>query len=621
MKLIPKYQQGFGIVPVGYTPLPWTVTATSGVATTTPDTSTDNKTKKDPLLSDTIVNSLKANALTSDMEFFLERSNIFRDQIFSGIADAGRTEERTKELLLYATRMENEKKAFDQVMTSINTKNAENEIAISAEGYVFTYSNGVIKPKAFTKVTSKDKLLTNAQLANYRANDPKFAFNSGITTTLGGATSFKEIRGIIDAAVDKLGQTGTDEENYYGTKNGGGKEFLAGLATMGITRRELAQIPADKLIEVKLKGMDNAAQIEHAFNSVKTQLSPQQRVLLSLRAKQLGLKDADAVLLEYLHAKAKNTVSASMDIINLKDGTKGSNRTSSDNEGFGKLKLTPGMEIGLELGRKIPVTINTGTKAQTQALGTQRTITSKTGENIGQKLGVELLQSSLANNLQLDQITMGGERIPEEQLAYTFIKNGMAVAVNLPIDVQKYNQGIIAPDLELSKKVQNVLLAHKEAKTPEQINKVLEDAGLPAMYKGVDQNGNPILDATNYQKFVGIDVIADSKSFGEVKPNESLVVEIEESPEAFKQQVANLGKNIELSDNFIDPNCYGGTMYIPFDLDSVGTYAGFEDITVDQALQLRKLQDKTDQISSGAVQSAYNADLVKQLMKGDNNGK
>ena len=58
-------------------------------------------------------------------------------------------------------------------------------------------------------------------------------------------------------------------------------------------------------------------------------------------------------------------------------------------------------------------------------------------------------------------------------------------------------------------------------------------------------------------------------------------------------------------------------MYIPFDLDSVGTYAGFEDITVDQALQLRRLQDKTDQISSGATQQAYSTDLIEKLMKGD----
>ena len=99
MKLIPKYQQGFGIVPVGYTPLPWTVTATSGVATTTPDALTDDKSKKDKLFSDTIINSLKSNALTSDMEFFLEHSSAFSNQILSGIANAGRIEQQTKELL------------------------------------------------------------------------------------------------------------------------------------------------------------------------------------------------------------------------------------------------------------------------------------------------------------------------------------------------------------------------------------------------------------------------------------------------------------------------------------------------------------------------------------------
>ena len=117
MKLIPKYQQGFGIVPVGYTPLPWTVTATSGVATTTPDASTDDKSKKDKLFSDTIINSLKSNALTSDMEFFLEHSSAFSNQILSGMANTGSIEQQTKELLLYATRMEKEKNAFTAAMT------------------------------------------------------------------------------------------------------------------------------------------------------------------------------------------------------------------------------------------------------------------------------------------------------------------------------------------------------------------------------------------------------------------------------------------------------------------------------------------------------------------------
>ena len=595
MKLIPKYQQGFGIVPVGYTPLPWTVTATSGVATTTPDASTDDKSKKDTLLSDTIINSLKANALTSDMEFFLERSNIFRDQIFSGIADAGRTEERTKELLLYATRMENEKKAFDQVMTSINTKNAENEIAISAEGYVFTYSNGVIKPKAFTKVTSKDKLLTNAQLANYRANDPKFAFNSGITTTLGGATSFKEIRGIIDAAVDKLGQTGTDEENYYGTKNGGGKQFLAGLAIMGITRRELAQIPADKLIEVKLKGMSNAQQISHAFKSVMEQLNPQQRVLLSLRAKQLGLKDADAVVLEYLNAKAKNTVSASMDIINLKDGTKGSNRTSSEADNSNKMKLTPGAQLAMELGPKEVFTLNKGTRAQVQAIATRGLLLT---DQDGTGLGVKINESPLLSLLKTESMTMGGEQITREGLNRVYLKDPKVAAVNLPIDLAKLRQGIITPDFNLASKVQEVMkqVNAKGIKDPTMINKMLQQAKLPAMYVGVDSEGNPVINSTNYARFAVLDAIADIKAFADgvdLRDNDLVRYSTDQEKEILQENMKKYDEDLEISTSFFGPApIYTGSLYIPLSNDILGSYIGSgEDLTIDQARKLEVLQN------------------------------
>ena len=597
MKLIPKYQQGFGIVPVGYTPLPWTVTATSGVATTTPDASTDDKSKKDKLFSDTIINSLKSNALTSDMEFFLEHSSAFSNSILSGMVSAGSIEQQTKELLLYATRMQNENKAFLDAKTAINTKNAENEIAISAEGYVFTYSNGVIKPKAYTKITNKDKILTNAQLANYRANDKRFAFNSGITTTLQGATSFKEIRGIIDDAVNKLGQTGTDEENYYGTKNGGGEKFLAGLAVMGITRRELAQIPADKLIEVKLKGMDNAAQIEHAFNSVKTQLSPQQRVLLSLRAKQLGLKDADAVLLEYLHAKAKNTVSASMDIINLKDGTKGSNRTSSEADSSNKMKLTPGAQLAMELGPKEVFTLNKGTRAQVQAIATRGLLL--TDQN-GTGLGVKINESPLLNNLKTESMTMGGEKITREGLNRVYLKDPKVAAVNLPIDLAKLRQGIITPDFNLASKVQEVMkqVNAKGIKDPTVINKMLQQAKLPAMYVGVDSEGNPVINSTNYTRFAVLDAIADIKAFADgvdLNGNDLVRHSTDQEKEILQENMKKYDEDLEISTSFFgfgtDP-VYTGSLYIPISNDILGSYIGSgEDLTIDQARKLEGLQN------------------------------
>lgn len=48
MKLIPKYQQGYGIVPVGYTALPWTTTAAGAASEAAPQAA---KAKEDNLFS------------------------------------------------------------------------------------------------------------------------------------------------------------------------------------------------------------------------------------------------------------------------------------------------------------------------------------------------------------------------------------------------------------------------------------------------------------------------------------------------------------------------------------------------------------------------------------------
>lgn len=616
MKLIPKYQQGYGIVPVGYTALPWTVTAAGAASEAAPQAA---KAKEDNLFSDTIINSLKSKALTSDMQYFLSQSSIFKDDIFSGMFDASTTEQRTKELLLYATKMENEKEEYNKATERIRNIKAQDEIALTPDGQVFVYNKGKIDVKKYTNITNKDMLLTNAQLANYRANDVTFAFNNNITNTLSNATSFKEIREVIDAAVQNLGQQGQDESNIYGTKRGGSEDFINALQQMGITQKELQQIPADKLIEIKVKGMSNAQQIRHAFKAVLSQLTPTQQRLLGIRAKQLDIKDYGNLVLEYINARSKGSISYSLDIMNLKDGTKGSNRTSGEKD-ITDLKLTPGMEMGYELGRKVPVTINLGTKAQISALGTSRTITNKTGENVGQKLGTELLQSSIANNLQLDQITMGGVRIPEEQLVYTFIKNGTAVALNLPVDKKKEAQGIITPDVRLSQKVYDILKQYKNEKDPDKINKALQGAGLPIMYKGKDANGMPIVDTTNYQRFVAIDAIADAQAFGNSKPEEDLVLEVKDKSSAFESQLKKFNNKLDLSSNWFNPNFYSGTIYLPFDMNVIGSYVGSgNDLTVGEAMKLEGMQQKSDAISSGSVEQLYNnnKDTFNRFTNGD----
>ena len=510
MKLIPKYQQGYGIVPVGYTALPWTTTAAGAASGAAPQAA---KAKEDNLFSDTIINSLKSKALTSDMQYFLSQSSLFKDDIFSGMFDASTTEQRTKELLLYATRMENEKEEYNKATERIRNIKAQDEIALTPDGQVFVYNNGKIDVKKYANITSKDMLLTNAQLANYRANDVTFAFKNNVTSTLSNATSFKEIREVIDAAVQNLGQQGQDEGNIYGTKRGGSKDFIAALQQMGITQKELRQIPADKLIEIKVKGMSNAQQIKHAFNAVLSQLTPTQQRLLGIRAKQLGIKDYSSLVLEYINARSKGSISYSLDIMNLKDGTKGSNRTSSDDD-IDKLKLTPGAQLAYEFGTKETFTLNKGTRAQVQAVATRGLLLD---DQKGTGLGIRITESPILNMLKTESMTMGGERVNREGLNRVYLKDPKAAAVNLPIDLAKLHQeGIIAPDFELAQKVQDVMkeVNRKGIKDPEKINQMLKDAKLAAMYIGGTPK-NPIINSTNYAKFIVLDAIADKKAFND----------------------------------------------------------------------------------------------------------
>lgn len=612
MKLIPKYQQGYGITPVGYTALPYTITD-GGAATQ--QAASQKSDKKDNLISDTILNQLKGNALTSDMQYFLSQTDVFRDDIYSGSFNAATTEQRTKELLLYATKMHNEKEEFTQATQRIRTIEAEGEIAISPDGYVFTYSPNTksIQRKSISKLTNKDRILTNAQLANYRANDVKFAFNSDVTNTLTNATSFKEIRSVIDDAVKQLGETGENEMSYYGSKDGGSQEFITIVSSMGLTQSDLRKVPSDRLIEAKVKSKDNREQLTSALNAIIGTLSPTQRQLVSLRAKQLGYKDDRGVILEYINAKVKSSRSASLDIVSIKDGTKGSNRTSSDS--IDSLKLTPGMQLAYELGPKELFTLNKGTAAQITSVATRGLLLT---DGNGSGLGLKINESPIVSILKTESMTMGGEVITREGLSRVYLKDPKVAAVNLPVDQHKLHLGIITPDFELAERVQEVMkeVKRQNIKDPETINKMLQDAKLPAMYLGGSPE-NPIINSTNYAKFVVLDAIADKKAFRE----DSNLDENSLLKHSSDQEVKILGTNMKKYDKDLEPSSsvwggalvYTGSLFIPFIENPLGSYIGSgQEITVDQAMQLEALSQ--GQNIPGVAQSSYREKEVNDYL-------
>ena len=96
----------------------------------------------------------------------------------------------------------NLEKAKDHLISS----GAAEEIALTSEGYVFVRDGEDINLVPFTKFNpAKHIPITNAELTNLRANDPRFGFNDKVTASLMGATSMKEIREVITQSVAHLG--------------------------------------------------------------------------------------------------------------------------------------------------------------------------------------------------------------------------------------------------------------------------------------------------------------------------------------------------------------------------------------------------------------------------------
>ena len=97
MKIIQKYQAGYGITPVTYTPQQITLSDTSGGEASA--SSSDSSSKDNELLSDNMIKLLAQNALSSDMQKFVSDSRIFGNSLFDTSFNFGNTGLKVKTLL------------------------------------------------------------------------------------------------------------------------------------------------------------------------------------------------------------------------------------------------------------------------------------------------------------------------------------------------------------------------------------------------------------------------------------------------------------------------------------------------------------------------------------------
>lgn len=614
MRLITKAQKG-SFLSIDFTPLVWESESQTSGGESNSRKSGDSDGSNKSLIEQIFDKDL--NALPSDAYILAELADnvgtMESSSYFNSLARPKQWATIYKMYITKATEAKNNLDMMKSIKSNLIDIKATNDPAITDEGYVFVHRGGakeisIISPEDYNR--KEDRLVTNAELLYIRANDPRFAFNDKISSTLLGATSVYEVRNIITDAIKLAKEEGTSKTTFANPHTLGlTQEGLKALASIGLTKTELAYMDIGTLIKSKIDTESNAEEIAHAINAIEAQLSPQQRTLLDLIAKRSigGKADARTIIFEYAHAHTSNKQSATLDFVtsfvddDKKSNKSGKGKTSSSSESdIEKQKMPVPVEFLNSYGLKKRYRFSDGSKGTLFVSGAGLPIT-KEGNPIGDVPLNVIGISDFAGVLDKSNVTIGGVHIDENLLGSVLAFTNSTVNAPLPIDQHKLvSENVIAPDLELTKKVDEawrLLIAKgitgKNQQEVALINKTLQSKGLPAMFTGAfDEQGNPILNLTQYARFAVINGIVDE---GVLKEGQEFSQHLLQLTDQEKQAAINAfrmtNKNFKATPGgwFSSPKFYKGTIFIPINDNAINAYAGSGvDLTTSQAELLER---------------------------------
>lgn len=437
----------------------------------------------------------------------------------------------------------NLEKAKDHLIQS----GAAEEVALTSEGYIFVRKNNDISLIPVSKFNpKKDIPLTNAELTNLRANDPRFGFNDKITSSLMGATSMKEIRQIISDTTQRLGIETTGPFDTFVNPLGEQTDSLvSALKSMNISQQDLRTMDLGTLIKRKVKSSNNVEAVRHAINAVMMQLTPQQRALLSLRAKEIGGEARpETLIMEYMSSMYNVESSVSLDVVNTFSSGNAEIRAKNAEERqirkeqrakeakdketaknpLGEQKTSGALRWHQGLTQKEYIEITPGSQGKFEILASVGVVT-KNGDSVGVTTLEGLAESDYRGSLDLSNATIGGIKVTIPKRGHVLVSEEIHKAA-LPVDQTALRQNIVKPDIDACQRmdfawkklrqlgidansIMQVETLEEKRNIVNKINQVFQEYQLPVLYQGIDQNGNIVTNLINYKEFAILDGYVD----------------------------------------------------------------------------------------------------------------
>lgn len=514
--MILKLQQGGVAAPplVSYQPV-----MISGNDTNTGTTDTTNKTTKTSDLTDKDLLQMldKLNGLPNDMQLLTKQlQDFYIDQQYDIFPNTSNIASRYLSILSYMKVANFNKNQYDAAYQKASDSGRISEYAINSRGQVFCVNADkdykLLRPEELIQQTEYVPL-TNSDLLELRAYDPKLANNSELVKIISNSIGMKDIQDLISNIISNIGTTKSSTEGYSTRENGQilkGIDILKNASQNNLIYNDVSNMSIDGLYKNQLITEDQVEQSYAALNYIYNILPENAKSLLKLKSNGTS-KGVESLLIQLINSRNSITRSFKTDLQeNLNaDGSK--KVTQKEKEEQDKSKINPAVAFQRDMGAETRLTINGGTSDAISVQAYRMPVVTKEGKNLGLTTLDKVASDSVYGGIfDFSNVTMGDKTLDMASSQNIVVDTSSIYKVYLPVDMKKYAKGIIAPGVDYLPLLELVRQDIKDsgASTPEEINKIYQEYDLP---KFIDENGN--INEEFYKPFGVLNATALSDAF------------------------------------------------------------------------------------------------------------
>lgn len=433
MEIINKVKklQGGGIPAfVGYTNVPQPMPSAPYTEGSNNVESTKDKAEG---IDKSLLQALYKEGLISDVDAVAsEVSNLFANR--NNPLDPNSTATAYRRTLQLMARLREGKEQWKMAIEESKKNGSYGEMAVSTDGRY--YVMGEDGPELKSTLERGDRVLTNADLAELRANNVPFANN--ISTTIANGVSMESINKTIWELISKIGKDSTSKE-FFRTKKG--QDIKDGID-------ELLAAGEDGVYKITEKNTDQSRKAVTALNYLISVMPTNAKALLRGKAALAGLdpnKGAYKLVADMVASGIDNTSEIGIDFD--KAATTGANTDSNGNKKTLSMKPIMSYYAG-ENGVESTYIVNPGQRYQmhTDAVIYGMPLDQK-GDVVPQGSLQSLLNSGIGGIVDTTSISLGNQRVDSSDLGQVLYDGTQLARAILPYTYDA--NGKIVPDFEL----------------------------------------------------------------------------------------------------------------------------------------------------------------------------